>query len=60
MEGFVSTDGEWAAIPFGNQYMVIYKGQQAEVFDTIEQAKKYISVAKSKLKKKTKRPKNGT
>jgi len=60
MDGFLSTDGEWAAIPFGNQYMIIHDGKQLEVFDTIEQAKKYISVAKSKLKKKTRRPNKGT
>jgi hypothetical protein len=51
MDGFVSSDGEWAVVPFVNQYMVIYKGQQDKVFNTIQEAKDYISKCKPKIKK---------
>jgi len=48
MDGFVSTTGEWAAVPFGKEYMVIYKGNQDSVHATLEKAKEYIKKAKSK------------
>ena len=43
MEGFISSCGEYAAIPFGKQLMVIYRGQQLKVCRTEASAKKYIS-----------------
>jgi len=42
-EGFVTKDGMWAAVPFGNKFMIIHNGQQGDVFKTLDAAKKYIS-----------------
>lgn len=44
----MSTTGEWAAVPFGKQYMVIHNGSQDSVHSTLEKAKEYIKKAKSK------------
>jgi hypothetical protein len=51
MDWFVSSDEEWAVVPFVNQYMVIYKGQQDEVFNTIQEARDYILKSRKKTKK---------
>ncbi|WJZ47911.1 hypothetical protein [Synechococcus phage DSL-LC03] len=48
MDGYVSSTGEWAAVPFGKEYMVIHKGQQDKVFKTLDAAKDYIQSAKKK------------
>lgn len=43
MEGFIiGKNDEYAVIPFGKKWMIIYKGQQLEVVNTVLQAKKYI------------------
>lgn len=42
-EGFIIGKGEYAAIPFGNQLMVIYKGQQLKVCRTESSARKFIA-----------------
>jgi hypothetical protein len=41
--GFVTKDELYAAVPFGDQFMVIYKGQQITVCQTLEKAKEYIA-----------------
>lgn len=40
--GFVTPDG-YAAVPYGKYLMVIYDGQQLEVFKSQASAKKYIT-----------------
>lgn len=41
--GFVTgKDGEYAAIPFGKQLMVVYKGQQLKVCRTEQSARNFI------------------
>ena len=40
--GFITEDG-YAAVPFGKYLMVIFNGQQLEVFKTVAAAKKYIN-----------------
>jgi hypothetical protein len=40
--GFVTKDEMYAAVPFGDKFMIIYKGQQVTVCETIDDAKKYI------------------
>lgn len=52
LEGFVTKDG-YAAVPFGNQLMVIYDGMQLKVCRTKNSALKYIEDHRSN-------PKNGT
>lgn len=46
---WVSQNEEWAVIPYCNKYMLIYKGQQISVHNTIENAKK-IALKESKKK----------
>lgn len=40
-EGFITKDG-YAAVPFGNQLMIIFNGQQIKVCRTVESANKFI------------------
>lgn len=51
MDGYVSSTGEWAAVPYGKQYMIIHNGQQGKVFNTLEAAKDYIKTAGKKDKR---------
>lgn len=41
--GYVTKDGMWAAIPFGNRFILVYNGKQVKVSNTLESAKKYIN-----------------
>lgn len=47
-DGFVTSDGTWAAVPFGKKYMSIYMGEQICLHNTLETAKKFIQKNKSK------------
>jgi hypothetical protein len=43
-EGFLVNKGEYAAIPYGNQYLIIHNGQQLEKLCRTEgSARKYIN-----------------
>jgi len=48
-EGFVTEDQEYAAIPFGKKLMIIYRGQQVEVVNTVRQAHKFIKDHRGKV-----------
>lgn len=52
-EGFIIGKGEYAAIPFRNQLMVIHNGQQLKVCRTESSARKYITDHKKNCSKKT-------
>ena len=57
--GFTTPDFQFAAVPFGNQYMIIADGQQLEVVDTRQLAEIRLEQLKNshrKLKKGTKTP----
>jgi hypothetical protein len=41
-EGFILGKGEYAAIPFGNQLMVIHNGEQLKVCRTESSARNFI------------------
>jgi hypothetical protein len=41
-EGFLVSGGLYAAIPFGNQLMIIHNGQQLKVCRTEASARKFI------------------
>lgn len=41
-EGFVIGKGDYSAIPFGKQLMVIYRGEQLKVCRTEASARKFI------------------
>jgi hypothetical protein len=49
--GYVTKDGMWAAVPFGNRFMIIHNGQQVQVSNTLETAKKHINSQVKALKK---------
>jgi hypothetical protein len=55
--GFVTKDEMYAAVPFGNKFMIIHNGQQITVCQTLEKAKEYIAKkhkpSKNKKVKKT-------
>jgi hypothetical protein len=42
-EGFIVGKGNYAAVPYGNQLMVIYNGEQLKVCRTEASARKFIA-----------------
>lgn len=46
MEGFIVGKGNYAAIPYGKQLMVIYNGEQLKVCRTEASARKFIDAHK--------------
>ena len=57
--GFATADFQFAAVPYGNQYVIIADGQQLEVVDTRQLAEIRLEQLKNshrKLKKPTKTP----
>lgn len=46
LEGFIIGKGDYSAIPFGKQLMVIYRGQQLKVCRTEASARKFIDAHK--------------
>lgn len=40
--GYVTKDELYAAVPYGDQFMIIYNGQQITVCKTLDDAKAYI------------------
>jgi hypothetical protein len=51
--GYVTKDGMWAAVPFGNKFMIIHNGEQIHVTGTLATAKSYINKQIKALKPKT-------
>ena len=47
-EGFIIGKGEYAAIPYGNQLMVIHNGQQIKVCRTESSARNFIQQHKKR------------
>lgn len=43
--GYVSKNGEWAAIPWGKKFIIVYKGQQVHTANNYKSAKSYIQKA---------------
>lgn len=41
-KGFVTTDG-YAAVPFGKKFMILFNGEQLDVVNTENQARKYVN-----------------
>jgi len=50
MQGYVSSNGLWAAIPYGDKYISIYNGEQICLHNTLETAKKFIQKENKKKK----------
>jgi hypothetical protein len=42
IDGYVSSNGMWAAVPYGKKYISIYNGEQICLHNTLETAKKFI------------------
>ena len=43
IEGFIIGKGEYCAVPFGKQLMIIHNGQQLKVCRTEASARKFIT-----------------
>ena len=41
--GYVTKDGVWAAVPFGNKFVIIHNGKQVHVSNNLKTEKSYIS-----------------
>lgn len=41
-EGYVTKDGKWAAVPWGNKFVIICNGEQVHVANNLTTAKDYI------------------
>jgi hypothetical protein len=41
--GYVTKDEMWAAVPFGNKFMIVHNGEQIHVTGTLVTAKSYIN-----------------
>lgn len=42
LNGYISSNGLWAAVPWGDKYISLYNGQQICVHHSLETAKKFI------------------
>ena len=51
-DGYVTKDGVWSAVPWGNKYVILHNGKQVHVSNNLKTAKSYISKS-SKATKKT-------
>jgi hypothetical protein len=63
MEGYVTKDEMWAAVPFGNKFMIIHNGEQVHVANNLDTAKSFIQKQVKPKPKKAKRfpkPKPGS
>jgi hypothetical protein len=41
--GYVTKDEMWAAVPFGNKFMILHNGEQIHVCQNLSSAKSYIN-----------------
>lgn len=53
--GFVTNDGMWAAVPYGNKFIIIHNGSQVKVLNTYKQSVDFINNQKKTIKKKSKK-----
>jgi hypothetical protein len=51
--GYVSKDMEWAAVPCGNKFIIVHKGQQVHTANNYKTAKTYIEKQVKMSRKKT-------
>lgn len=40
--GYMTKDGTWSAVPFGDKFVILYNGQQVHVANNYSTAKSYI------------------
>jgi hypothetical protein len=41
-EGYVTKNGEWAAVPCGTNFVIVHKGKQVHTTNSFQTAKDYI------------------
>ena len=41
--GYVTKDGVWVAVPWGNKYVILHNGRQIHTSNNLKTAKSYIS-----------------
>jgi hypothetical protein len=59
--GYVTKDGMWAAVPFGDKFMIIHNGEQVHVANNLDTAKSFIhKQVKPKKVKRFPKPKPGS
>jgi prefoldin subunit 5 len=51
--GYVSKDMEWAAVPCGQKFIIVHKGQQVHTSNSYEEARDYINKKIKTSKKKS-------
>jgi len=51
--GFVTKDGKWAAVPWGNKFVIICNGEQVHTANNYKTAKTYIEKQVKMFRKKT-------
>lgn len=54
--GYVTKNMEWAAIPWGKKFIIVYKGQQVHTANNYKTAVSYIEKEAKALKRNTKGP----
>jgi len=52
--GYVTKDEMWAAVPFGNKFMILHNGEQVHTCQNLSTAKVYINKQIKLLKPKIK------
>lgn len=52
--GYVTKDGMWAAVPYGNKFVIIHNGQQVHTANNYKTARSYID-KEVKISKKNKK-----
>jgi len=45
LEGYVTKDRMWAAVPYGKKFVIIHNGQQVHMVNNYKAAKLYITKA---------------
>lgn len=48
MNGYITPNREWAAVPYGDQYIVLHQGLQVHHAVTLNDAKSYIQTLSRK------------
>ena len=51
--GYVSKDMEWAAVPWGQKFIIVHKGQQVHTSNSYKEARDYINKKIKTSKKKS-------
>lgn len=51
--GYLSKDNTWAAVPFGNQFIILHKGEQVHLCRNFKDAKAYIQKRTKASKRKS-------